>query len=533
MQNESKPTLDLLSDRWSNLWRARSYDVLPALRVRGPELRNSLRTVTMAWMFGSIWWVAIGPATMVALGNLAGFNDFHWGLLAALTYAATPAQIPSSYLIERTGLRKQPFLYISGIQRLLWVFVGLMPLALFAFSSTTVIWMTMAIIFASWVFAHGAWPVWATWMSDLIPPRIRGRYFARRNAYCILVQIAAAIAFGAILDAATNSRAPNTVANQPVLVWALLGIFIVAGAFGLVDPLLFRRIRELARPASRERLSLRQIFSEPLSNPQFVHYVASTATLTFSIALVAGFFAVTCRNFLNLDNVTTNFLLLACGPIGAVVSSRLWGHIIDHYGLRAVLLLATGASALTVWAWLLVPFNRPSAADPAFWDFLRHWAPLLVPHNPPGVLTVAVLATVLFLDGMVTLSGIPLAQFNMLLSFSDKGGRSTYVAASGVLVAIAGLLGGLTGGQVAQWIRHFRWEIGPFVLVNYHLMFLASGVIRLGSLGWLAGMADPGGKPLRKLFRDLPALVARGMAGMAFLPAELIAALVRRIVRRF
>ena len=36
-------------------WRAKAYDVLPALSVRGKELRASLRIVTLGWMFGSVW----------------------------------------------------------------------------------------------------------------------------------------------------------------------------------------------------------------------------------------------------------------------------------------------------------------------------------------------------------------------------------------------------------------------------------------------------------------------------------------------
>ena len=92
-------------------WRRKSYDVLPALSVRGPELRRSMRLVTAAWMMGIIWMFAVSGSRLNLFGRMLGFNDFHFGMLTALTFLAAFAQLAATILVERSGLKKYQFLF--------------------------------------------------------------------------------------------------------------------------------------------------------------------------------------------------------------------------------------------------------------------------------------------------------------------------------------------------------------------------------------------------------------------------------------
>ena len=49
-------------------WRRKSFDVLPALSVRGQPLRSSLRLVTAAWMLGP--WAADVPLSAAVRAHL-------------------------------------------------------------------------------------------------------------------------------------------------------------------------------------------------------------------------------------------------------------------------------------------------------------------------------------------------------------------------------------------------------------------------------------------------------------------------------
>jgi hypothetical protein len=93
-------------------WRSRAYeDELPALSVRGPELRSNLRVVTIAWMYGIVWMVCIGGSHVYSFCRIIGFNNFEIGLMAAIPCLATLSQLIAATLIERTGLRKHQFLH--------------------------------------------------------------------------------------------------------------------------------------------------------------------------------------------------------------------------------------------------------------------------------------------------------------------------------------------------------------------------------------------------------------------------------------
>lgn len=486
-------------------WRAKAYDVLPALSVRGKELRASLRIVTLGWMFGSVWMASTNGSTMINFGYLAHFNGFHWGLLASLGFAATLMQLPASYVIERTGLRKIQFMYAMTTGRLMWLLMGLMPIAMLILRPEIVAIIAMALIFISGSLNSFGITAWTTWMSDLIPPRIRGRYFARRNMYTVLVQIIVTLGVGVLLDRVIVHGAIISVDTQPRLVWTLAIIFLVAGMFGAMDILSFRRVREVVRTVPRQRMSLREIFAEPLRNKRFVHYVGCWATLTFATSLSGPFFGLTCQRHLGFGNVWTNIITMVCGSVGGIISSRMWGSLVDRWGRRPTLLVGITASILTVWGWLLIP--------------------------PIPPLTYMVLI-VTFVGGEVW-TGISLAETSLRMSFTDKGGRSTYIAAAGVIIAVAGMLGGQVGGLIVYLADKFGMhvQIGPFVFISYHLVFFLSGIFRAVSLLWLVDMPDPGSRPTGQMVREMGGQAYQNFTTAVSLPIRLVSWPVRAMFR--
>ncbi len=485
-----------------SLWKTQSYAELPALSVRGLALRRSLRIVTIAWMFGSTWMVAIGGATVLNFGALAGFSDFHWAMLTTIAFAATLAQVPASYLVERTGLRKFMFIHAVTLGRFMWVLIGLVPLLLlWTGGPGLAIWAMFGLSLIGWILGHLGAPAWTTWMGDLIPSRIRGRYFARRNVYAICVQIIVTIALGVLFDRVVPAelrqalRDRQLLAEQlPRLVYVLSAVYIAAGLSGMVDILLFARVRELVRAAPPAPIRLTDVIREPLRDRRFVRYVAGISTTTLGTALAMAFYGPLAQKHLELSNTWLNITLMICGPIGAILSSRLWGRLIDRWGRRPVLLISTAGVALTMWGWLLIPPAEP-------WRYA--------------------LSLVTFVSG-IAWTGIGMGQFNMLLTFTDHGGRSTFVAASSVIVSLAGVAGSQIGAAIASALEPMRWTVGPFVLIHYHVVIFLSGAVCLLSCLWIAGVDDPGAKPTLTMIRELRTNLYHGMGSMFLLPTRLV-----------
>ena len=71
------------------------------------------------------------------------------------------------------------------------------------------------------VIGHNAW---VTWMGNLVPPTIRGRFFGHRTALCLLGGTLASLATGALVDAARLRGTVSVTLSAFACVGALTGI---------------------------------------------------------------------------------------------------------------------------------------------------------------------------------------------------------------------------------------------------------------------------------------------------------------------
>ena len=519
-------------------WRHKTYEVLPALSVRGPNLRSSLRTVTMAWMFGVVWMSCIFGAHVKTFTRMLGFNDFAFGLMAAMPFLATFGQIPATILIERTGLRKFQFLQTVTISRALWFAIAAIPLLLPIPSKTAVV-MMLALLWVAWFMAALGEPAWYTWMGDLIPKRIRGRFLANRNRICQVVRIVVVIALGIILDRATIKGTPETREAQPVLLYVTCGIFFVAAIFGVTDILLFRRIREVIpttrdkprRPAVDIRVpaatdrradhvlgywmryavaAVRQIIIEPLGDRVFRRYVAYRMAMTFAMATGGMFFILNAMENLGFSKLGTNVLFMVIIPLVGIAAAKGWGKLIDHWGRRPTLMLAGILIVVSIIPWFFATRDTPHPgflADGINWVSRTVGAPfgagttLVSDATPLGAYLLGILGCAV---GGAGWTGVMLAQTGMMLGFSDGEGRSKYLAGSAVLISVGGVLGGVAAGVLTQSLGFMQDNpIGPFAWNNWHAAFGLSMLGRIAGLLLLINMPDPGSGRVRDLVRSM------------------------------
>ncbi len=535
-------------------WRRQSYEVLPALSVRGRQLRHYLRVVTGAWMLGVVWMVCVSGAQMKNFAEMLGFEDIHFGILGALPFIATFGQVVASVLIEQTGLRKFQFLHCGTVHRLLWVALAAVPLALSIPSGGAVL-ATLAILAISWFAASLSTPAWLTWMGDLIPRRIRGRYFAARIRWTEPIRIVVVIAVGVLLDAATVEGAPMTAAAQPRLLYVICGLFVVGALFGAGDILAFRSLRDVMpsrdnlppvfrvdvpRPTRPSPLRLagyglraggslvRQTLVEPLGDAVFRHYVLYGMTITFVTSVGMWFFWRNAMDNLGFSMLAANVLFLIVSPVSGIVAAQVWGRLIDRWGRRPILIIATMGTVLSIIPWFLIARHTP---HPAFVESAANWLAGLVgplvgrsdwvwvtADTPAGAYLGAVCAAAL---GGWFWTGVGLAQTGIMLGFSDGQGRSKFVAASAVLMSLGGVVGGIVGGSVAQSLQFLQAEpivVGPFLWNNWHATFLLSGVFRIAAIGWLIGMPDPGAGRVRDMLRTMRGNVYNAVAPRLFYP---------------
>lgn len=521
-------------------WRRKSYeDTLPALAVRRVELRKSLRMVTLAWMFGVVWAAAIAGTQMKIHARMIGFDDFAFGLMAAIPFVATFGQLIAAVIIERTGLRKQQFLYAAGVHRIIWLGIAALPLVMEPGPAAVAV--ALGILAVSWFAEAMARPAWFTWMGDLIPRRIRGRYMARREQLALLVQIALVIAIGVVLDRFSlaplpgGEPVPQTPQAQPALMYVCVGVFIVAALSGTVDILLFLRVREVlpARPTppiAPDLHVLQSLLVEPFRDGAFRNYVGFGSLLTFSITCSSWYFWLRATDQLGFSNLATNVLFMVIGPVASIIAAPWWGRLIDRWGRKPVLQVGTFGLFLSLLPWF---FASPDQLGPRWLaDGVNHvaaWAAgllgqgdyvLVGPDAPVGAFLWAALGCII---GGGTWTGVNNAQLGIMLSFADGPGRSKFLAASGVLISVGGIAGGAVGGWVAEaahWLKDNPW--GPFQWTNYHLTFAMACLTRVMACFWLLGMPDRGARSVRDLMRYMGSNVYNAVSSRLFYPLRVL-----------
>lgn len=523
-------------------WRRQSYDVLPALSVRGNTLRRAMRNVTIGWIFCMVWMSCVMGSRLTIFARFLGFEDEHFGLMTAITFTATFGQFVAVILIERTGLRKYQFLYCGVASRALWIAIAAVPLIL-PVPSHWAVWTMLALLAASSLLTALMEPAWHTWMGDLIPRRIRGRYFATRSRWATIVKIPLILGLAVMLGEVTREGRgiSMTAADQPILLWTICGVFAIAGLLGIMDILQFRHIRDVISPGapgigsatakapvgpnersasrwlgpSREVFvrEVRRLLLAPLGDRSFRRYVFYGACMMFALAVGQSYFWLFLLEGLGLSQLGTDTLFMVLGPLSGLAAVGGWGKLIDRWGRRPVLMLATAFTVLSIMPYFFASTMTPnpqfvidavngvaSLAGQAFgWEGWQ-W---LGPDAPVGAWLV--MSVSMFLGG-VGWSGVMLAQQGIILSFSDAPGRSKHVAAYRALASLGGLVGGLIGAGMVWLLADMKDApivLGPLRWNHWHGTFALSWLARIVALLSLIGMPDPGSRRFRDMARYL------------------------------
>ena len=129
--------------------------------------------------------VLTGGAFLVAFALLLGASNFVIGLIAALGPLTQLLQIPTLYLIEKTGFRKALVVGSSLLSRLAWFPVAALP---FLVPEHNRVGVLLALIFLYFGLGTISGLSFNSWMRDLIPDSIRGSYSGKRMAVATTVE---------------------------------------------------------------------------------------------------------------------------------------------------------------------------------------------------------------------------------------------------------------------------------------------------------------------------------------------------------
>jgi MFS family permease len=413
-------------------------------------------------------------------------SEFGFGLLAAMPFLGALVQLPTSYVLERYGHRKSIFIAVGIVHRLTWLAIAAIPW-FFPMS-----WWPGALILLigfSGLCGHIITPSWVSWMADLVPTRIRGRYFSRRTQIGQFVGVLVTICIGFALDHAK-------VVSPEYFLKVISLLLVVAGLAGSVDFLMFLKVPDLDTPKNPNvSPNLRSLYLEPLKNRNFRHFLGFTGTLTFSIGYIGQFIWLYLFDVVKTSNTRANVMLVVMPLIVMMIFFPIWGRLVDRLGRKPVLIISGLLMVHGGAAWIFV--NQEN-----WW--LGYIAAMLATAAWPG---------------------IEVGNFNLLLNMTvSKKGRarqgSVYSAINSLVVAVAGVLSGLFGGLVAYYLKDWHGSFWGWPLTYHSVLFLTSTVLRLASLGWLIGLEDPEAHTTRRALRYMISNIYSNVQQAIFMPTR-------------
>ncbi len=417
------------------------------------RIKTCLTTFSWEGAFANIFMILTGGAFLTSLGIYFGAGDVEIGLLGALPFLSQAAQLFSPLMIRLTGSRKGLTVFGFIFARQIWWL--LLPLLFLSVSWSLAAFLVVITI--STAVAMLSTPGWLSWIADIVPERIRGRYFARRNSAIAITTVLASIAGGLILD---HFRLIGQDSRGFALIIGLGCIF------ALISSLLLKRLPDNVRSSHEVSMDI----LEPLRDKQFRYLLRIFFFWNMAIGISAIFFAAHMLTYLKMS-----FLMIAiysgAVALSGIFMNRFWGMIIDRFGSRNVLIVcAFGISGI-----------------PLIWFFPR--ADFLWVLGLESIYTGALWA------------GFNLAAFNLPISISPKEKRTSYLAMFSVVTGIGFFVASLIGGIIADLISGINLQIGPLTIINYHILFAISSLLRIMASINFISFHEPGEKSFPVMFQ--------------------------------
>jgi HEAT repeat protein len=462
-----------------------------------PDVLRGLRISVWEGIWATVFSVLTTGAFQTGFALYLGASSFVLGLIAALPAAANLLQLPASLYIERRGERRTFVAFNAAPGRWLWALVLLIP---FVLPRGAQVPAFLALVTLSAALLAISSPAWTSWMSDLVPPTIRGQYFGRRNTLASLVTMLVPLPAGAFLDLAVKYHR-----FDPRIGFAVLfGVGCLAASVSFV--LILRqpeppmsdhgeavtrsgtraaRVGTLA-PAAQARkergaVALATLIDPIVADANFRRFLIFCGATAFAQTVAAQYFTAWQieRTGLALPYLTVQILGGVAAGAG-LMAIPLWGLLGDKFGSRPVLVLSSTCVVLPPFLWL---FTMPTAQ--ALW-------------MNAGVI---VLLNILSGPGW---AGIGLAQFNLLLGLAPPGRQGTYSAVFAAVVGLMSAVAPLIGGAVMVALTHAAVPIGDgIVLNNYKLLFFITGILRIVTLLLLGGVAETDSRSARYVLGQL------------------------------
>ncbi|MCE2502197.1 MAG: MFS transporter [Dehalococcoidia bacterium] len=487
----------------------------PSPTLTPQQIRGSQRLMMWGAVTGGAMFSLGSGGFMAAYALALGANNLQVGILAALPPVAQVVQLPAILAVERFRRRKAIGLPAWFLGQFAWLLIAAVPFVLdtpgsLAISAVIILLALRGLFNPVWVTAQNSW------MRDLIPQDLLGRFFSRRlgtmTATVVIVGLAGSFFVWWWQDFAAPEQAIYAYS------FLLLGGWLT---FGIIGPVLVGFSKEpLMPPAPQSDRSAWSILWEPLRDADFRRLFRFLFLWNFAMNLAVPFFAVYMLTRLDFSlPMVIGFTMLS--QITNVLFIRVWGAMADRFGSKTVLSLSASLFLLVIVGWVFTT-------------------------NPERHLLTIPLVTVLHVFAGVATAGVQLTVQTIALKTAPEGSATPYIGIAGIGTGLGAGTGPIVGGALADFFGNhlFRidlsWtstggvlELSAVTLTGIDFLFVISFFLGVVTLNLLAQLREEGAADREVAMRELIAGMDPVLRAVSSVPgADVVTAASYGYVRR-
>ncbi|HEX9655562.1 MAG TPA: MFS transporter [Bacteroidota bacterium] len=406
--------------------------------------------------------VFTGGVVLTGLALALGANEFVIGLIAGIQAGANLFQLRAYRRLERSGKRKSMAVMFATVSRLVWVFVAVLLLISWDGFHAYRLWLFILLYAASAVLGIYSAVPWVSWLVDLVPEKVRGRFFAQRNLAAGAVGVILGIGAGKFIDFWNeHSIGPATTAFA-----ILIGVGLIFG-FRAVQKQ--RMMYDPPFPHHGSRMTFWETLRDPFRNHNFRRLFYFRIAFDFSMGVAGTFYGV---YMLTQANLSFTFVaaMAMITTLMNFIALKPWGRILDRFGNKPVLQICVTGKILFAFLWL---FTSPETL----------W-----------------LYPIIHLFGVFD-AGIAVAIPNLVYKTAPVERRSNYIAVDGTVVGIAATIAPLIGGGLAMAFADQQISFGLGGWRQFHLLFMLALLLRIVAMRLLSHVQESDAKRVVHVIR--------------------------------
>jgi MFS family permease len=448
------------------------------------ETQIALRKVIIEGMASQTMEALTKGVFLIGFAIHLGASNFVVGLLGAVPFLSNLFQILAVHVIEKYRDRRKIVATSCFISRSFLLVVSIIPFVEDKSIALVILTMSVAIRYSVGALAGCAWN---SWMRDLVPKVILGRFYSRRLFFTTTISAFVGISAGFFLDWWSTNHGSHPLYGYSAIYFAGFMAGMVSST--IILSIKHPRMQQPEVTQYKNKFTLHYL-REPFENVNFRKLIGFLMSWNFAINLIAPFFAVYMIKTLHYDMLFVVGITLM-GQLINAFTLNLWGKYSDKYSNKNVLAVCGTLFIFCILFWSLTSIPNERIYITAILIFL---------HIIMGV----------------AMSGVNLTTASIAMKLTPSNKATSFLAVNTMLSSLSAGIAPLVGGFFADSFEgrtlsmDFHWHnmagettVSTLSIGQWDFFFIFSFLLGLYALRRLSLIEEDGAVHEKVILREL------------------------------